>query len=520
MTVYLGLWGCVLLLFAVPLIAYTTTPLVAWVAVYGAIASGAAACLLVRRRLGAPVAEDPAALAGALAAGIDRRQLRVAWACCAVLGGLGLLAFVYAVGRVLPWTAVISDPSAVRQAKSLSTEFQEAYGGWKLLTYFNQVAFVLWTIGLRIGGFDGHWRRIRFVGVASLAPFLLTADRNLLIATVVWAGMLHAIWPQRIVMGRAFALLAAGVIAAGIAVTVVGNRYGGSLANHPDVAAALDTRAFDPVAIPYLYLTANIPTFGRLTQDRLAPVDDGQLTVLPFAKLAQAAGVIRQAPVGTGVFYPIPFEDFSNYTWLGTFWLDFRLPGVLLLAALVVALSALAHHRAVRQPSIASLWLASLMFYVLVFSPLANVLSDTLTWEFLLLTPFVALAVDSRVRARVRAVDPRARIAVACAGLLALAILGLGVREFRHNGAPAFDADRELMVALAKVRSVYGELHAYPSAISIATRLHVNDPAVTFRWAVPAADHSKPGVIDVVSSPHSLLLRTRGADGLLHQVRG
>ena len=149
--------------------------------------------------------------------------------------------------------------------------------------------------------------------------------------------------------------------------------------------------------IPYLYLTGNIPAFGQLTQDGLAPVSYGQMSVLPLVKAAHAAGVPGTAPIATGVFYPIPFESFSNYSWLGTFWLDFRAIGVLLLAGLTGLLASYARCRLAQAPSVASIWAASLLMYVIVVSPFANAWTATLVWQYLLLTPVVALALDRRV---------------------------------------------------------------------------------------------------------------------------
>ena len=526
LALYIALWGSVLVLFAIPLIDYSTTPFVAWLAIYGAIAAGAGAAWAVGARDDSAIdpVEDRAA---ALRARIDPRWLRLTWAICALLGALGLLAFVYAVSRVLPWTAVVTDPEAVRQAKSHNVEFQNTYGLWKLLTYFNQVAFIVWTIGLRVGAFRGRWWWIRFAGVASLAPFLLTADRGLLIASVAWAGALHLIWPQRIALRRAFIVAVAAVLLAGIVVSVVGNRYGGSLAGHPEIAASLTTRVADPVAIPYLYLTGNIPTFGRLTNDPLAPLNLGAMTLLPFAKVASRSGLVERAPVGTGVFYPIPFESFSNYSWLGSFWLDFRLPGVLLLSALTVAITAATHRRATTNPSLAALWITSVLLYVLVFSPFVNALTATLTWQFLLLTPAIVVLIDTRVRGRIRstlsATSMRNRIAGVGAVFVSIALVGVGVAHLRASSNAASPVarhpDHELELAIVKVRLVFGELGRYPQAKSLATRLHVNRPAVVFHAQASFTEPVlNPNEIAVFTAPQSVILRVRGRDGRLYEA--
>lgn len=523
MTVYLTLWGGILVLFSIPVLEYATTPVLAWLAIYGAIMSGAVACALVRRHAGRGVVAPPSERAAALRAGIDARRLRLLWAFSAIAGLAGMASFVYAVSRVLPWSAIVSDPEAVRDAKTNSEIFQREYGLLKLLTYFNQVAFILWTMGLRLGSFTGRWSLVRWVGAGSALPFLFTADRGLLVATVVWALVLHLMWPQRQSARRVLTGLALSIICLGVVVTAVGNRYGGSLEGHPEIAQYVTTRHADPVAIPYMYLTANIPTFGRLTEDHLAPLNLGAMTTLPFAKTAESMGVVEAAPIGTGVFYPIPFESFSNYTWLGTFWLDFRIPGAILMPALVLGLTAFFQIRALRRPSIGRLWITSLLLFVIVFSPFANQLSATLTWQFLLLTPAVTLALqrgaaNSLIR-RVRSAAPRSAVAIGGAALVSLAVVLVTINALRVRSEARIDPQRELSMAIAKARSVFPEFGKYPRSPALTTRLQVSRPETEFR-ALPSAltPLPGPGIVGVYSEPTQVFMRVMARDGKIYEV--
>ena len=518
--IFLATWAGTLLLFAVPVIDYSPMRLEAWLLIYGSIAATGAGCLLAWWRWGSrPAAIDEQQRA--LQATIDPKRLRRLWLVSALLGLAGFAAFVYAVDRVAGWQAVFSDPAAVRTLKRDSLEFRHAYGFWTLLTYFNQVAFIVWTVGIRMRAFTGRWRVAALLGFASLIPFVFTADRNLMAAALALACTLHLLWGWRASWRRVALVLGVGLAGAAVALTAIGNRYGGSVEDHPEVAAHLTTPALEAVAIPYLYLTANLPTFGALTQDGLAPRTAGQMTVLPAVKAAARAGLIDTAPVETGVFYPIPFETFSNYSWLGSFWLDFRVPGVLLLPLLVGFAATTARLRLVARPTFLGLWTAAILLYVVVYSPLANVLSTSLTWEYMLLGPVMAVVLDPtmsrRALARLRASPKLA----GAAGTAALAVAaGLLLVATSSTRAPrTIVGATALRDALAKARYVYGREGRYPIPLGLATRLGVNRPDVPFR---PQTTYTEPlpgaGIVAVYTQPNDVFLRVEAGDGRVYEV--
>lgn len=520
----LAVWGGVLLLFAVPVIDYATTGLVAWLAIYGSIAATAAGCLLAwRRQRTPPLAIDEQQ--DAMRETIDPRRLRVLWIATAALGFVGFAAFVYSVHLVAGWQTVFADPSTVRNIKRDSLEFQREYGFWKLLTYCNQMAFILWTVGLRMRVFTGAWRVPGMLGFASLLPFAFTADRHLLAAALALTWTVHLLWPWRGSWRRVAIASGVAIVLAGGALAAIGNRYGGALDQHPEVASSVTWRALDPVAIPYLYLTANIPTFGQLTEDELAPLTLGQMTLLPAVKATARAGVIDAAPVATGVFYPIPFEAFSNYSWLGVFWLDFRVIGVLLLPLLVGFVTTAARLRLAAQPSFLLLWTGAILLYVVVYSPLSNVLYVSMTWQYLLVGPLMAAVLQPGSLGRaVRAARTRAQSATAleatALGVTALAAFAVIALAAWTRGAPTqLLATSELRQAVARAQLVYERSGTYPGSRALATRLGVNRPEVAFRGQSFYTDPlPPPGIVAVFTQPQDVFMRVRAADGRVYEV--
>ena len=89
-------------------------------------------------------------------------------------------------------------------------------------------------------------------------------------------------------------------------------------------------------------------------------------------------GLWGQPPETVGAFYPIPFQTFNNYSWLGTFYTDFGLLGCLLLPFLFAYVSSAAQMRAVRRRTLLSAWTASLLLYCVAFTIAGYKFFDTL----------------------------------------------------------------------------------------------------------------------------------------------
>jgi hypothetical protein len=258
-----------------------------------------------------------------------------------------------------------------------------------------------------------------------------------------------------------------------------------------------------------------------LTEDGLAPWTAGQMSMLPAVKAAARAGLIDTVPVETGVFYPIPFEAFSNYSWLGVFWLDFRTPGVLLAPFLIAFVATRIRLGLIAKASFLRLWTAAILLYVIAFSPLSNVLYVSLTWEYLLVGPLMAAVLQPGLaRQALESLRVRARLVMALA-TVTLIVAG-GVTYMALTRTPRthdLNAVAELRDAVARASYVYARNGRYPAPHPLATRLAVNRPEVSFRGLSTYTDPlPPPGVIAVFTRPHDLFLRVRDADGQVYEV--
>jgi hypothetical protein len=167
------------------------------------------------------------------------------------------------------------------------------------------------------------------------------------------------------------------------------------------------------------------------------------------------------------------------------------------------------------------LWTAAILLYVIVYSPLSDVLSTSLTWQYLLLGPIMAVVLDpGRGRRALRRLAVRPKLAAAVGTASVVVPVGLlfaassSVRSPPEiAGAPA------LRDALDKARYVYRHQGRYPVALGLATRLGVNRPDVRFRAQQRYTEPLPPtGIIAVFTQPNEVFLRVRGADGRVYEV--
>lgn len=514
-SVFAAVWSTVLLLFAVPWVRYTHSSTEAWIAVYGSIATFLVGSLLATRRAPADRSTAPEA--------IDHRRLRWLWLVCFVLGLVGFADFVYAVNVVIGWKSILQNPAVVRSLQSTSAKFQATYGALKLLTYFNQIAFLLWTIGLRERAFGRWWRIGGALGWVSIIPFLFTGDRTLILTALVWALAFHLVWrPVRDVRRLLVSLAVSAAV--GVAIfTTLGAHVSKTINNHPEIRAQLMTRTLDSLALPFVYLTANVPTLSQLMKDPIRPHTHGEMTLLPLVKVAHAVGIGGTPPFEVGAFYPVPFETFNNYSWLGTFYLDFGLAGCLVLPAIVAYLLTRITLAALRRGRLVMIWMASLSLYVVGFSPLLNKLSTTLTWEYALVGPVAVLLIRAAPSPRDWLPDQRRRAAALARPVqvgtgVGIVCITVGLVVLAANRAPVVRSsaalDRELHTAFARAL-LTRRRGVFPSSEALASRLEVNDPSFLFAaFYSPTALPVDPGVIGVNARGSSLILRAHDRDAV------
>ena len=477
-------WSFELLLFALPFVSYTDTATRTWLIVYGSIVTFLAGCLLANRF----VRERRQDTEETLSAG----RIRLAWGVSLALGLLGFAMYVRAVDAVLGWRALFEQADVVRAIQTSSTEFDEVYGPWRLLTYFTQIAFLLWTIGLRVGAFRGTWRFAAPLGLLCLVPLIFTGERTLLGTMLVWAMFFHVVWRPVRDWRRLIAGAVVGALVLATAFAILGGRVGKTIENHPEVGALVESDLIRPRALEYVYVTANIPALDKLMQDPIAPKTYGAMTLLPGVKLVNATGLGGYPPEEVGAFYPIPFFTFNNYSWLGTFYMDFGLVGCLVLPLLFGGLFTVVARRVGTRPTLLGAWTLSLVLYVVAFSPLLNKLSTTLTWQYLLIGPFLAPFLRAQTGLSPRNWLPAQRHRKPILAVTAVTLLVLSpASTLATDNLPAPATGRDLEARLDEAASrieVIASRRAKPTPDPLASRLHVADPALRF---VGMADYTE-----------------------------
>ncbi|MCB0858367.1 MAG: oligosaccharide repeat unit polymerase [Gammaproteobacteria bacterium] len=510
--VFCLVWGIALVLFALPLVEYSTTSATVWLMVYGSIVTFIAGSLLAERHFRKlPRVEESGRQRP------DPRRLRNTWIFFAVLGLVGFAAYVHAVDVVLGWRAIYEDPELVRGIQTTSLQFSDTYGPWKLLTYFNQIAFVLWTLGLRERVFQGRWRPAQSLGVLSLVPFLFTGDRTLMFAALVWAGAFQLLYIppnrlRRLALGTAVAAASLVVI-----FSFLGNRVGKTVESHPEIASVLNTRSFDSVALPYVYATAHVPAFAGLVDDPIRPETNGELTFNSAIKVLHALGFWGEPAEMVGAFYPIPFETFNNYSWLGVFYTDFGWFGVLFLPFLFAFISTTIVIRAIRRRTLLSVWTGSLLLYCVALSFDVYKFFDTLVSEYLLVGLVIAPLIRSDLGPSevIRRLRQTARLRPKLAGFLAGAaalVVGLSLWGVLTADAPERlpESRQDLIKKLRTVAALAERTQrkdGFPTPEALASQLHVNDPATKFVGRHDALDLPDPETISVFTDGDKLTLR-------------
>lgn len=519
--VFLGVWAFALGLFAIPWVRYDPTSSSTWLMIYGSLLAFSIGSLLARRlshrwRPGETRAPQ----------GFNPGRLRLSWLGAAALGLLGLAGYIRAVDSVIGWHAIVHDPASVLRIQSTSQQFKTGFGSFSVLLYFSYVAVLLWTVGLRTDAFSEKWRLVRYLGVVPVFALLLPADRQLVFILVVWIAAFHILWRPPKDVRRLLARLAAGGASLLVFFLAVGAATGSSLHSHPEIKRALTTQFASPLAIPYVYVTANEPLLSRLAADPIRPHTDGAMTILPLVKLAHAAGIGGVPPEATAAFYAIPFDSYNSSTWLGPFLLDFGPAGAIILPFLCGLLFTLVCIRAARTRTLVSIWLGSLALYIIAFTPLNNELTIAPTWELALLAPVVVWLcregpplreqIESAA-ARVRSEVPggiASVVALVAVCLIAVALVRIVV------GKPKSPVLGEELVA---ARALLGTADSPPrtsDSFVLASRLQAARPAFTYvAVARPAEVPTAINVIGVFADSTEVTLSARSSSGAILTVR-
>ncbi len=515
---FISVWALSLGLFAIPWIRYSHTHAEAWIAIYASIACFLAGAFLACRGRWQP-REDTARREE-----LSLRRVHIAWLATGMLALVGFALFVRAIELTVGWQTLIQDPAVARSIQS-STEFEDAYGFGRALSYLSPVSMLLWTVALREKFFIGRWRVIAPLELLVLVPFLFLGERLSLLTAATWIAAFHLVWrpirlPRRV--------LAAGLVLVAVGLAyfyAIGSQKDATIEAHPEIRSELTARSLESLALPYVYSTANIPVFSRLSDDPLAPTTYGQLTILPIVKAAYKVLPLDGAPPEYGAFYPVPFDSYNSATWLGPFYRDFGLIGCLILPALVGFLTTFAVLVARRRRTVLSCWLAAIGLGVVLFSPLKSQLQDGGTWALLLLGPIASAFVVERgsspesMRSLLR--DRVARRVLLASGLVA----ALGAAAAAGLGATATPADdavpTEARLAAAKARlEREGALDGPASSSALTTRLRVSDPSGRYEAMTTPTSAPAPGVVGVFWGERALRLVARARTGEIRELVG
>jgi oligosaccharide repeat unit polymerase len=522
-TLFAFVWAVALGIFVIPLIDYSSPTGLAWAAVYGSVVAfltGAVIGERTARRI--EIRSDPERF--------RKARLHTAMVVTAIVGYIGFAFFLRAINDIVGWKTLFTDLHAAREVQASST-FNEKYGTVKLLTYASGISLLLWTIALRDRAFTGRWRLLAPIGAFVLAPYFFLGERLSLLTVAMWITAFHLVWrparsPRRVATVAVF-----GTAAALGFFFLIGYQKGSTIENHPELRSQIRMEELQDVALPYLYLTANVPVLSKLMDDPIAPQTSGALTFWPAAKLSNLALRRTDFPPKYGAFYNVPFDGYNSATWLGPFYRDFGFAGCILMPALFGFIAACAVALARKRRTLLSAWIAAIALTIIAFSPLKNAFQDAGTWELLIAAPLVSYFVTQRsAEARLKPQSrsrwlPRKPLASAIALFLAAAVIVVGALN-RRDAASAQDqastpaVSQRLIRAGEKLARIYDEEGNGSSPHALATRLEVSDPAVTYNGVFSPAEISAPGVIDVIPGPGEFRLRSRTRNGDALEVVG
>ena len=529
LTVFLAIWGGSLFLFAMPVIDYTPTSATAWLVVYGSIASFLSGAWLASRResgwLSAPRGSGER---------LSTHRINLAWVVTGALSLVGFASFVAAIDATVGWQALFQDPGSARTAQGLP-QFEESYGAGKALSYLAPVSLLLWTVAFRDRQFSGVWKFASPAVILVLLPYFLIGERLSLMTAVVWIVAFHFVWrplvhPRRVAIG-AIVLMVAGLSY----FYAIGNQKGSTVDGFPSVRAAVTRPFLEPVAIPYAYATANVPVFGQLMRDPLAPTTYGELTFLPASTVVHRILPVEGNPPELGGFYGIPFSSYNAATWLDPFYRDFGVLGALVMPSMFGFLITWAFFVARRRRTLISSWLAAIGMTVVVFSPLKNPAQDAITWELVALAPIVGLFVSSEAREslRLRTAGLRSQFSfsnqlIALLGASALLVISSLIllamqRSDSGPGQSAITPNKLRNVAAVLARSYNSIPPSYdePAVLTtaITSRLRVNDPDTSYvELKGDSVAPDEPNVVGVYADEAQVSLTIRVPNGKYGKV--
>lgn len=318
--IYVVRWWLLVVLYCLNPLGYPTLSGQAWFAVASAVLFFLLGYLVVRRKRLVTTWEGVAAKLGPVP---PRLWLAIR---LVFLAGLALYA-LYAIQVALRFglLAIVLGPHQLR----LSIANGDVPLGFHYLYLFEMVPALTVLVARRFVPTARQARWLVLMGGVATVALLGTTARTNVFKALVWAGVvyLYTSRPRRFDR-RVAALVTAGVVALMFLFTAIGNNLGKTYENSVFGSGAVAVPEwFRPLALPYHYNAAELPTLDAMLHDPELEHRYGLYTLNPMASVLALAVPDLDVPSHIGKFYSNPYP-FNVATQLDVFVRDFGLIGV------------------------------------------------------------------------------------------------------------------------------------------------------------------------------------------------
>ena len=394
-SLYVAMWLLLVGLYLMPVVAYTDVGSDAWLAVFGSLAAFTGGCLFTITLAGR-ARPQPLRPQDALAFRVDRSRLERAILIITLLGTIGLIGYLKLVNDQFGVGVFFSGNSFIVRQAEATEEFQREFGPAKFLNYLNFAIPPLLMFYYRVFP-KGAALKLIVCAVPTVASAALSLDRTQPFFVIMWTAFIYLLLTGKSEGRR---LLVAALAVGGLLIVVflaVGAVLGKTAENNPLLlSASLLPETFDPILLPYSYLTSGIPALDRYLASNPPAEYWGLFSLLPVSKILVGWGLASAAPSEIGPFYLIPFPQ-NTYTFLNVFYSDFGMPGVFGVPFALGVVSTWLHKRFLERPSLLNTVQLALLLYCLAISVFGNKFVSTFIWELAAVGFMIAIYVNKPV---------------------------------------------------------------------------------------------------------------------------
>lgn len=322
--IYVLRWWLLVVLYCLNPLGYPHLSWQAWLAVILAVGCFAAGYVLIRTTRPNNARSAWGEWAGSTEERIPPRLWKALLSVFTVGAGLYLVYAFQVAFRYGPQAAVLG-PHQLRDAISDG----HVPFGFHYLYFFELIPALTVLLGRRYRPTSAQRRILVVLGCFSAVALLGTTARTNAFKATVWAGVVYLYTQRPRRMDRRIALLfGGGVVTLMFLFTAIGNNLGKSYENSAFGGGRVSVSEwFRPLALPYHYNAAELPTLDALIHDPDRTLAFGAYTFNPIVSVLAAIVPDMSAPSHIGEFYSNPYP-FNAATQLDVFIRDFGLVGV------------------------------------------------------------------------------------------------------------------------------------------------------------------------------------------------